>query len=127
MTAIPKASDPLQLPESSPRVNVQSFPPLYDKEICSGLLARNGSATSVLCQGVSGLNAPVSLQRLLRNPHRHAELRLYVSENLRVWVLGEERVDLFLDLDALVAQGAGWRGLCHDGSKSAAVASEAGR
>lgn len=127
MTAIRKAPDPPKLPEWSLQANVQSFPPLYDKEICSGLSARDGSAAWGLCQEVSDLNAPVSLQRLLYNSYRHAKLRLYISKNLRIRVLGQERVDLVLDLDALVAQGAGWRGLCHDGSKLAAVASKAGR
>ena len=60
---------------------VQSFPPLYEIEICSGLCAKASATCWYQVEGrQEEKDAPVPPQRLLHNSHRHAQLRLRISK-----------------------------------------------
>lgn len=83
-------------------MHLQSFPPLYEIEISSGLCVK-GSATCLVLreegrQTQDEKDAPVLPQCLLHNPNRHAQLRLHISQERRLRLLRKKRIDLLAQL-----------------------------
>src|SRR5512142_2350012 len=91
----------------------QSFPPLYESAIWSGLWPqRHQRSFQAANKGAAdtAVDVPISPQGVLGNLHRHPQLRLDISQDVGLGFLGQESVNLGSQLEADVAEGAWGRG-----------------